>query len=214
MPSSGAVSRCLRAALPILALLAAPAAPVSSARPFDLYVDATEAPRGIFHSREVIPAAPGPLTLAYPKWIQGEHSPTGPIMQVAGLTVSAGGTPLPWRRDPLDVFLVRVEVPAGAREVEVTLDYLSPPETFGLDGYGETPNATAHVLIVDWHDLLVYPPGPTALDVPVRATLRLPAGWKYDTALAVAGANGAPGTLAKGGSLALAPTTLLTLNDS
>ena len=78
-------------------------------------MDATDAPRGIFHSRMVIPAAPGPLTLAYPKWIQGEHAPTGPVMQVAGFTVSAAGKELPWHRDPADMFLVHVEVPAGAR---------------------------------------------------------------------------------------------------
>ena len=84
-------------------------------RPIELAVDATDAPRGIFHSRLVLPAAPGALTLAYPKWVQGEHAPSGPVMQVAGFTVQAGGRTLPWRRDPLDMFLVHVEVPAGAR---------------------------------------------------------------------------------------------------
>jgi predicted metalloprotease with PDZ domain len=175
-------------------------------RPMELAVDATDAPRGMFHSRLVIPAGPGPLTLAYPKWVQGEHAPSGPIAQVAGFTVSAGGKALPWRRDPQDMFLVRVEVPAGAREVEVTLDYLSSNESFGLGGYGEGANATPHLTIVDWHDLLVYPLGAGAMDIPVRATLRLPAGWKYDTALGLAAATD--------GSLTFAPTTLYTLIDS
>ena len=130
-------------------------------------------------------------------------------MQVAGFTVSAGGKALAWRRDPLDMFLVRVEVPAGAREVEVALDYLSPPESFGGGGYGETPNATPHLLIVDWHDLLVYPLGKSATEIPVRATLRLPAGWQYDTALAVAS-----GGAGKDGAVTFAPTTLYTLIDS
>ena len=140
----------------IAVFLATASAVWAGPRPIELAVDATDAPRGIFHSRLVIPAAPGTLTLAYPKWVQGEHAPTGPVQQVAGFTVSAGGKVLPWRRDPLDMFLVRVEVPAGADAVEVALDYLSPPETFG-GGYGETPNATPHLAIVDWHDLLVYP---------------------------------------------------------
>ncbi len=192
----------------LLAGLAASAALAAGPRPMELAVDATDAPRGMFHSRLVIPAAPGPLTLAYPKWVQGEHAPSGPIAQVAGFTVSAGGRALPWRRDPQDMFLVRVEVPAGAREVEVTLDYLSSNESFGLGGYGEGANATPHLAIVDWHDLLVYPLGAAAMDIPVRATLRLPAGWKYDTALGLAeGASGA-------GSLNFAPTTLYTLIDS
>src|SRR3954468_23494066 len=109
---------CLLAFLLTIPALAAPP------RPLDLAVDATDAPRGVFHSRLVIPAAPGPLTLAYPKWIQGEHAPTGPIQQVGGFTVRSAGKALPWRRDPVDPFLVRLEVPAGAGEIEVTLDYL------------------------------------------------------------------------------------------
>ncbi|HEY0511981.1 MAG TPA: M61 family peptidase [Thermoanaerobaculia bacterium] len=180
-------------------------------RPMELAVDATDAPRGVFHSRLVIPAAPGPLTLAYPKWVQGEHAPSGPVMQVAGFTVSAGGKALSWRRDPLDMFLVRVEVPAGAREVEVSLDYLSPPEGFSGLGYGETPNATPHLLIVDWHDLLVYPLGRSLEQIPVRATLRLPAGWQSDTALVPASGTKEKG---KDGLLSFAPTTLYTLIDS
>ena len=36
-----------------------------------LEVDAREAPRKIFHSKLTIPAVPGALTLAYPKWIPG-----------------------------------------------------------------------------------------------------------------------------------------------
>lgn len=177
----------------------------AEARPIELAVDATDAPRGIFHSRLVIPATPGPLTLAYPKWVQGEHAPSGPIQQVAGFTVSAGGRALPWHRDPLDMFLVKVEVPAGTTTLEVTLDYLSPTESFG-NGYGETPNATPHLAIVDWHDLLVYPLGPNTADILVKATLRLPAGWQHDTALATAGSQG--------GVITFAPTSLYTLIDS
>jgi predicted metalloprotease with PDZ domain len=190
------------------ALRSAPPAALGGTGAIELAVDATDAPRGIFHSRLVIPAAPGPLNLAYPKWVQGEHAPTGPLMQIAGFTVSAGGKALPWSRDSLDLFLVRVEVPPGATAVEVTLDYLSPNESFG-GGYGESPNATPHLLIVDWHDLLVYPPGRPASDIPVRATLRLPAGWQFDTALPrAAGGDG------KENRIAFAPASLYTLIDS
>lgn len=102
----------------------APAAPTS--RPLELTVDATDAPRGIFHARIIIPASPGPLVLAYPKWIQGEHGPSGPITQLAGLSITARGMTIPWRRDPLDMFLFHVDVPSGADSVSVDLDYLSP----------------------------------------------------------------------------------------
>jgi hypothetical protein len=37
--------------------------------------DITEAARRIVHARLVIPAKPGPLTLVYPKWLPGTHSP-------------------------------------------------------------------------------------------------------------------------------------------
>jgi predicted metalloprotease with PDZ domain len=202
-------------ALAITALLFAmsPAAAAPSPRPLELTVDATEAPRGIFHSRLTIPAAPGPLTLAYPKWIQGEHAPTGPVMQVAGLTVSAQGKTLAWRRDPVERFLVEVDVPAGAGAVEVAFDYLSPPEGFGA-GYGETPNATPHLAIVDWHDLLVYPMGPsgtTADEIPVHARLRLPAGWQIATSLAVE--SGEKPDARPDGTVTFAPATLYNLID-
>src|SRR3954466_1369208 len=113
----------------LLAFLLTIPALAAPPRPLDLAVAATDAPRGIFHSRLVIPTAPGPLTLAYPKWVQGEHAPSGPIQQVAGFTVSSRGKALAGHRDPLDMFLVKVEVPAGATAVEVTLDYLSPTES-------------------------------------------------------------------------------------
>jgi predicted metalloprotease with PDZ domain len=203
MPS---VRICLRAAL-IACLLTATAGQAAEPRALELTVDATDAPRGIFHSHLVIPAAPGELTLAYPKWVQGEHAPSGPIMQMAGLTVSAQGKALAWHRDPLEMFQVRVEVPAGAREVEVDFDYLSPPEAINGLGYGETPNATPHLLIVDWHDLLLYPLGASTMDIPVRASLRLPAGWRHDTALTA-------GDAGKDGLLTFAPVSVYTLIDS
>jgi predicted metalloprotease with PDZ domain len=225
--------RCLCLAFAAAAAFAAAEAFAAGARaaapkPIELLVDATDAPRGFFHSRLVIPAAPGPLALAYPKWIQGEHTPTGPITQLAGLTVTALGRTLPWRRDPLEMFVFRVDVPDGADAVTVDLDYLSPPAAFG-SGYGETPNATPHQAIVDWHDLLVYPVGRAAAEIPIRASLRLPAGWQFDTALHLEGARQAAGQAGAGEStssqaasqageprrtLVFAATTLYTLLDS
>src|SRR5450432_1152345 len=83
-----------------------------------IVVDATEAPRKIFHARLTIPAKPGSLTLYYPKWIPGEHGPTGPIEDLAGLKFTANGQTLPWRRDLLDGWTFHVEVPAGASCVD------------------------------------------------------------------------------------------------
>src|SRR5271165_1721994 len=91
-------------------------------QPMTLLVDAREAPRNIIHAQMTIPVTAGDLTLYYPKWIPGEHGPTGPLNDLAALRVSADGTPLDWRRDPLDLYAFHVNVPAGARAIDVDLD--------------------------------------------------------------------------------------------
>src|SRR5271167_3321759 len=91
-----------------------------------IFVDATSAPRKIFHAKLKIPASAGDLTLYYPKWIPGEHAPDGPLIDLAGLKFFASGKALKWRRDLLDAFTLHVEVPAGESEVSAELDFLSP----------------------------------------------------------------------------------------
>jgi hypothetical protein len=111
--------RPLFAALLAVAVLGSHA-PTSAAaeRRATLTVDAREAPRRILHAQLLLPAAAGPLTLRYPKWIPGEHGPNGPIVDVAGLMVRAGGKTVPWRRDDVDLYAVHLEVPTGASSVK------------------------------------------------------------------------------------------------
>ena len=52
-------------------------------------VDATDAAHNVLHTTLTIPVKAGSLLLFYPKWIPGEHSPTGPINDMAGLRLSA-----------------------------------------------------------------------------------------------------------------------------
>lgn len=170
-----------RAAFASLALLAAATA-VAAAPAVVLEVDARDVGQGIQHAHLVIPVRPGPLTLAYPKWIPGEHAADGPITQVVSLEISAGGRELPWRRDGLDAFLFRLEVPRGAATLDVRFDYLSPPKAFA-DGYGRTPNVTPHLLILPFNHFVLYPREAAADTLAIRATVRLPAGWKFDGAL-------------------------------
>jgi predicted metalloprotease with PDZ domain len=148
-----------------------------------LSVDATEAPRKLFHARMTIPVSPGPLTLVYPKWIPGEHGPTGPIINLAGLKMSANGKPIPWRRDDVDMYAFHLEVPAGAKELELAIDFLSP--TFA-GGFTAGASTTAHLAIVTWNQLLLYPEGSNISDVTFKANLNLPTGWKLGTSLPVA----------------------------
>jgi predicted metalloprotease with PDZ domain len=149
-----------------------------------LAVDATEAPRKIFHSQLTIPAKPGRLTLYYPKWLPGEHGPTGPITDLTGLKFTANGKPLQWRRDLLDGFTFHVEVPAGENAVTANLDYASPASA--EPGYSAGMSATEKLYVLSWNTLLLYPAGYNSDQLTYTASLRLPQGWKFGTSLHVA----------------------------
>jgi len=150
-------------------------------RPMLVEVDLTDAPRRLFHARLVMPVAPGPLTLAYPQWIPGEHMPSGPVADLAGLTIRAGGAVLPWRRDDVDMYALRVEVPGGATEIEVALDFISPPPS--MAGFSAGASATAHLALLSWNQVVVYPQGVDVAGYPVAPSVKLPAGWTLSTAL-------------------------------
>jgi predicted metalloprotease with PDZ domain len=167
----------------ILLLLVLFAASVAQAqRPaIELNVDARDVGRKLLHAQMRIPASPGALTLVYPKWIPGEHGPTGPITDLVGLHVSAGGNPVVWRRDDVDMYAIHVDVPAGADAVEVALDFLSPAS---LSGFSSAASATPHLALLTWNQLLLYPQGTKSDEVTFKPSLRLPSGWKYGTSLA------------------------------
>jgi predicted metalloprotease with PDZ domain len=153
-----------------------------------LSVDASAAPRKLIHAQLRIPASPGTLTLYYPKWIPGEHGPTGPIQDLTGLKFTASGNPLKWRRDLLDGWTFHVEVPAGENEVTANLDYASPATLQG--GYGSGSAATEKLYVVNWNPLLLYPAGWTSDQLTYSASLKLPSGWKFGTSLPVASRAG------------------------
>jgi predicted metalloprotease with PDZ domain len=167
-------------------------------------VDASEAARKILHAKLRIPAAPGTLTLYYPKWIPGEHAPDGPVVDLAGLKFFASGKPLKWRRDLLDGWTISVEVPAGENEVLADLDYLEPATLVG--GFSSGSSATEKLLILSWNQVLLYPKGWKSDDLTCSASLRIPEGWKYATSLPLSNANGS--------DLHFAPVSLTMLVDS
>jgi len=150
--------------------------------PVRLDVDATDAPRGLLHARLQIPATPGPLTLFYPKWIPGEHSPSGPINDLTGLKVSASGQAVNWRRDADDMYKFHLDVPAGADAVDVSLDFLLPT---GGGSYSTAISSTAKLLDLEWNQVLLYPQTAEPLKLQYVATLHLPEGWKFGTALPI-----------------------------
>ncbi len=169
-----------------------------------LKVDATDAHRKIFHAQLTIPAASGTLTLYFPKWMPGEHGPTGPIQSLAGLRFTGNGQILKWRRDLLDGWTFHVEVPAGVSLVNAALDYICPVEKEGIYTGGES--ATDKLTIISWNTMLLYPAGWTSDQLQYQATLRLPDGWKFNTPL--------PSESQAGGEIKFKPASLTTLIDS
>jgi predicted metalloprotease with PDZ domain len=172
------------------------------AAPIVLQVDATEAPRKIYHAELHIPAAPGPLTLFYPKWIPGDHAPSGPINDLAGLRISASGQPLFWKRDSIELFAFHIDVPQGASSIDVKLDFLSAAEAGG----SSSVSSTSELAILSWNQLILYPQGQASNDLEITAHLRLPRDWKFGTALPVAATNG--------NSIEFKTVSLTTLVDS
>jgi predicted metalloprotease with PDZ domain len=176
----------------------------ASAPTITIAVDATTAPRKIFHASLKVPATAGDLTLYYPKWIPGEHAPDGPVVDLAGLFFKANGQPLKWRRDLLDGFTIHVEVPSGVSEVDAELDFLSPAtlET----GFSAGSSATAKLAVISWNQVLLYPKGWKSDDISYTASLKLPDGWKFGTPLPVASQSG--------NEIHFSTTSLTTLVDS
>jgi predicted metalloprotease with PDZ domain len=171
-------------------------------------VDATSAPRKIFHAKLKIPATAGDLTLYYPKWIPGEHAPDGPVIDLTGLKFFAAGKPLKWRRDLLDGFTIHVEVPSGVTEVAAELDYLSPATFEG--GFSAGSSATDKMAVVSWNQVLLYPKGFNSNEINYVASLKIPADWKYGTALPVASTSLSNGET----QITFQPAPLNTLVDS
>ena len=159
-----------------------------TAGPIRLLVDASQAPQKILHARMEIPVSAGPLTLYYPEWIPGEHMPDGPIIEVAGMKFSGGGKTIAWRRDLVEMFSIHLDVPAGVTTLVADFDFLlSGPAS----GFSAGASATASLDVLSWNQVLMYPKGLPAKDIMFAASLRLPADWKFGTALPIAKQDGA-----------------------
>ena len=145
-----------------------------------LAVDMRDAPRKIFAVRETIPVSAGRLTLRYPKWIPGEHAPSGTLTGVTAMQIKADGKPLAWRRQLVDMFAIDVEVPSGVKELTVDFDFLSPA---GGGDFGQSASTTPHLAELEWNQVLFYPAGYNVRGIPVQASIRVPQGWQFGTAL-------------------------------
>jgi|HubBroStandDraft_6_1064221.scaffolds.fasta_scaffold22678_3 predicted metalloprotease with PDZ domain len=171
-----------------MASLGAPVALAQTeAQPIHVAVDATNAGQKILHTHLEIPVQPGPLTLYYPEWIPGEHMPDGPIIQMAGLKFSGAGKSIPWRRDLVEMFSIHLDVPKDVNALEVDFDFLL--SAVG-SGFSAGASATASLDVLSWNQVLLYPKGALAKDIYFSPSLKLPAGWKFGTALPVTSQEG------------------------
>ncbi len=179
-----------RAAMAALAVLAVstPAVLQAQCAPITLAVDLTDAPRRILHATETMPAQPGPMTLVYPKWIPGEHGPTGPIDNQAGFIVTTqSGERVKWERDPEDMFTFHITVPQGATALHIKMDFLA---TAAPSGFSAGASTSANLALLSWNELVVYPGGKQAGEVMITPSLTIPAGWQFGTALEPSRAEG------------------------
>jgi predicted metalloprotease with PDZ domain len=152
------------------------------ANPEVVVLDARDTEQGVMSAHMRIPVRPGPFTLVYPKWIPGEHGPTGPLNNISALRMSANGHALEWNRDKIDMYAFHVDVPSGASQLDVDFTVL-------LNAPGDTM-ATRNLAIINWNRDLLYQADTNSHDDYVKPSLILPHGWDYANSLPVASRSG------------------------
>ncbi|HMK85599.1 MAG TPA: hypothetical protein VK437_06545 [Steroidobacteraceae bacterium] len=188
----GASALASAAAAPVLPASAAPISPprdIPYPGEIRLEVDARDVAHRIVHVHERLNGVPPRPVLLYPKWIPGTHAPEGPIDRLAGITFSVDGRALPWVRDPVEVYAFRPQMPAGARTLDVHFDYLYPTS----DKVGDA-RTSENTVMLEWHDLVLYPAGHYASQISVSASADLPVDWQQATALERESTDGARST--------------------
>lgn len=149
-----------------------------------LHVDASDTTQGIFRVHESMPVKAGALTLLYPQWIPGDHSPTGPINMLAGLKLSANGKPIMWKRDKYNVYAFHLDVPEGVSSLDVDFQYLSGrTDSEGFE-------ITDRMMDMEWSKVSLYPAGYYTRGITYAPSVTLPQGWQLGTALETASKSG------------------------
>ncbi len=142
--------------------------------PMTVVLDARDASRGLMYSHMTIPVKPGAFTFVYPKWIPGEHGPTGPLANISQIHVSANGHALAWQRDVVDMYAFHVDVPSGVSAINVDFTVLTnAPDTM----------SSKNVAVINWNRDLFYQNGVNSHDYYVKPSIILPHAWGYATAL-------------------------------
>jgi predicted metalloprotease with PDZ domain len=192
--------------LPLALLLTAPTLLEAQKTPIEqITADLSDAPRKLYHAEVDIPVQPGPVSLTTPKWIPGNHRPTGPVDEITGVVFTANGKVLPWRRDDEDLYEFHVTVPAGVTTLHAHLDCIV------------TARISQKLAVLEWEKLLLYPSHIPVKDIPIQPTVIVPKGWGIGTALTPTSGgdtNFTGGPLPNGTPTHFAATTVEQLEDS
>jgi len=164
-----------------------------------LLVDVTNITDRVLNVHETIPIKGRDITLLYPEWLPGTHSPSNPVSALAGLVVTANGKRIPWVRDRVNMYAFHVEVLQDATTLDISFQYLAP-----LDP--KRGRISSKFADVTWNSVLLYPAGYFSRDIQFEPAVRLPEGWKFACALEVKSQNG--------NVVQFKDTTLNTLVDS
>jgi len=169
--------------------------------PIQITADLSDAPRKLFHAEVDLPVMAGPLTLTTPKWIPGEHAPNGPVQEITGVVFTANGQTLAWRRDDVDLFQFHLTIPQGVSTLHAHLDCIV------------TERVTQKLAAFEWESLLLYPANTPVRDIPIQASVKVPAGWGIGTALSPVSSGSYP-VPAPGAVTRFAATNVEQLQDS
>jgi predicted metalloprotease with PDZ domain len=161
------------------------AAPADTPYPgtISLMVDMTNVNDRIFEVRETIPVPGDKVTLLYPEWLPGTHSPSNRIGDMAGLVVIAKGERVAWKRDPVNMYAFHIDVPRGANALDINFQYLAPVDP-------KRGRISEKFADLTWNSVVVYPAGYFSRDIKIEPALRIPQGWRYATPLDTASEDG------------------------
>jgi predicted metalloprotease with PDZ domain len=187
--------RPIALALPLIAVTA-----LAQKTPIQIAADLTDAPRKIYHAEIDLPVKAGLVSLTTPKWIPGNHRPTGPVSDITGIVFTANGQPVKWRRDDEDLYQYHVTLPAGVTTLHVHLDCIV------------TSRVSQRMAVLEWEKLLLYPAGTPVKEIAVQPSVTVPKGWGIGTALTPT--DGYDPQHPAGGTTHYAATTVEQLEDS
>ncbi len=181
-------------------LFLAASALLAQKTPITITADLSDAPRKLYHAEVDIPVKAGIVSLTTPKWIPGNHRPTGPVDDITGVVFTANGQTLKWRRDDQDLYVFHVTVPQGVTTLHAHLDCIV------------TARLSQKMAVLEWEKLLLYPANTPVRDIPIQPSVTVPKGWGIGTALTPT--DGYDAQHPTGGTTHYAATNVEQLEDS